>query len=827
MGDERGTQTEESTDGPPRSGPFDMEFAPTLDARTGMPPIQVDVVVYGAGITGLTVAHELAQRNFTVVVVEPDFDAWTPLEPSGHNENPGIGGVARSQWGFMANDPGAVDPMQSAAPATKMLKTERVPSRFSPVPFDITVVNGHVLLREQPREKELDEAIYRALAAMAEIDDTPLSARIQTRALVELDACQAAKEEVLARFRRVLVERGLPERLLQRLHAKEVVVRPSQVVDGPERFTFQPNVFALPGEHGFRFFPSFYRHVFDTLRKIPATLQRSDTAEGETSDLIRRGRDSVFDNLVSVRNVGYVGGDAGRSAIIPRPRLRSAEEARRVMADMLRETGYSTTDLARLGLKVWKYATSCRARREAEYEHLSWYEFVEGDRFSERGRFLLNSTPGTLGGLFGADADARTQGTVLLQCTRDHSDEGVGTDMLLNGPTDEAWFGHWHRHLLRQGVNFIPGRLTGFTFEDGAMRPVVEARLPSGQGTFEVRFAPVEREGDEPHVGKQVHHVVAGALMEAQALAEQYLAEARANGVDDPSMRDLRALVAFPQFDNEGLRAEVRKPYPAGPLRHLSGVQYFFAQPMRFFAAHTQFLDAPSGLTAVAQPQFWLNPQAFATGFRGVLSVDIGIWGKVPGAADDGWFAWGKTRRELAQRVWAQIAEGHAGDYPGPWPRLPLPTAYRVDENLVFSAAPPHRLEDDRAPFLVNETGRFRARPGGMADADDPTGVRIAYDVAPGGVVLAGTYMQTRTRINSMEAANESGRHAVNAILRALDLPGDPCQIWDPEDHEDDALLADREIDAALFAKGMPHMSEILGVDRLDAWLPPDTERTR
>ncbi len=827
MGDERSHDTEESTDGPPRAGPFDMEFAPTINARAGAWEIPADVVVYGAGITGLTVAHELAQRNFTVVVVEPNFDAWTPLEPSGHNENPGIGGVARSQWGFMPNDPASEDAVQSPLPVKQMIQTERVPSRFSPVPFEIAVVDGYVVLREQPREKELDEAIYRALKAMAEIDDAPLSARIQTRAPMAHDAWRAAKEEVLARFRKVLVERGLPGRLRERLDADVVVVRPSRVVDGPERFTFHPNVFALPGEHGFRFFPSFYRHVFDTLRKIPATLQRSDTAEGETSDLIRRGRESVFDNLVSVRNVGYVGGDAGRSAIIPRPHIRSAEEARRVIADMLRETGYSTTDLARLGLKVWKYATSCRARREAEYEHLSWYEFVEGDRFSERGRFLLNSTPGTLGGLFGADADARTQGTVLLQCTLDHSDEGVGTDMLLNGPTDEAWFGHWHRHLLRQGVNFVPGRLTGFTFEDGAIRPVVEARLPAGEGTISVRFTPMPRKVDDPHVGRQVHHVVAGALLEAQALAEQYLAVAKDHGVEDPAMGDLRALVGFPRFDNAGLRAEVRKPYPSGPLRHLSGVQYFFAQPMRFFAAHTQFLDAPSGLTAVAQPQFWLNPQAFATGFRSVLSVDIGIWGKVPGAADDGWFAWGKTRRVLALRVWTQIGEGHAGDYPGPWPRLPLPTAYHVDENLVFSAEQPYRLEDDRAPFLVNETGRFRARPGGVADADDPTGVRIAYDVAPGGVVLAGTYMQTRTRINSMEAANESGRHAVNAILRALDLPGDPCQVWDPEDHEDDALLADREIDAALFARGMPHMSEILGVDRLDAWLPPDNERTR
>src|SRR6516165_1512934 len=27
---------------------------------------------------------------------------------------------------------------------------------------------------------------------------------------------------------------------------------------------------ALPGEHGFRFFPGFYKHVIDTMRRIPS-----------------------------------------------------------------------------------------------------------------------------------------------------------------------------------------------------------------------------------------------------------------------------------------------------------------------------------------------------------------------------------------------------------------------------------------------------------------------------------------------------------------------------------------------------------------------------
>src|SRR5205814_1936099 len=53
----------------------------------------------------------------------------------------------------------------------------------------------------------------------------------------------------------------------------------------------------LPGEHGFRFFPSFYRHVFDTMQRIPIT--------GETrQDFEIGGGATVFDNLIPTGALG-------------------------------------------------------------------------------------------------------------------------------------------------------------------------------------------------------------------------------------------------------------------------------------------------------------------------------------------------------------------------------------------------------------------------------------------------------------------------------------------------------------------------------------------
>jgi hypothetical protein len=118
-------------------------------------------------------------------------------------------------------------------------------------------------------------------------------------------------------------------------------------------------------------------------------------------------------------------------------------------------------------------------------------------------------------------------------------------------------------------------------------------------------------------------------------------------------------------------------------------------------------------------------------------------------------------------------------------------------------------------------------------------------------LVFAGTWVRTFTRLTTMESANESGRHAVNAVLdhyRAHHLKpqaaapapppptgenpflsdpherglfpttplGDYCRIWNPERNElPDLELLQRQ-DERNFLRGQPHPWELLGVE----WLP-------
>jgi hypothetical protein len=78
--------------------------------------------------------------------------------------------------------------------------------------------------------------------------------------------------------------------------------------------------------------------------------------------------------------------------------------------------------------------------------------------------------------------------------------------------------------------------------------------------------------------------------------------------------------------------------------------------------------------------------------------------------------------------------------------------------------------------------------------------------------------MQTYTRLTTMEAANESARHAVNGVLAAAEWTGVRCQTWDPERPED-LELPDLQyfvdLDHELVERGLPHLVDILSLTSL------------
>ena len=111
-------------------------------------------------------------------------------------------------------------------------------------------------------------------------------------------------------------------------------------------------------------------------------------------------------------------------------------------------------------------------------------------------------------------------------------------------------------------------------------------------------------------------------------------------------------------------------------------------------------------------------------------------------------------------------------------------------------------------------------------------------------MVFGGTYLRTFTRLTTMESANESARHAVNAILdhaasaagiergAPIELPrcaavpsgvGDYCPVWSWERFEFAELDFLKDVDAELLGRGLPHLWDILELDELPLRLPEPT----
>jgi hypothetical protein len=364
-------------------------------------------------------------------------------------------------------------------------------------------------------------------------------------------------------------------------------------------------------------------------------------------------------------------------------------------------------------------------------------------------------------------SDARTMGNIAVQLMLDQATGRRRTDGTLNAPTTLAWFGPWRRYLENQGVEFVNAALV--TFEEGDDQLVPVVRYADGQEEEDERFR---------------YCVVAISPQEAQ----EVIRTAKLRGDDCDKIRRLDL-------------GDARRADPGGIVDHLSGIQYYFRSEVKFVAGHTVFPDSEWGLSSIAQPQFWARRRGWWDGYLGLISVDIGDWHTASRKTEK--TAWDSTRQEIAEEVWRQIRDTLPEEG-----RIPDPILYHLDENIEFATRGPRAglPVRNKTPLVINHTGRFHERPGKPEH----------YELDPAKrIVFAGTYMQTYTRMTTMEAANESGRHAVNAILKQEEFEGDYCMIADPEKFEIDDLKWLVDLDRQLWDLDLPHFVDILRLEEL------------
>ena len=439
--------------------------------------------------------------------------------------------------------------------------------------------------------------------------------------------------------------------------------RPRGAPDDPlnrvrsNRVEFQVVEQLLPGEHGFRFFPNFYRHLFDTMQRTPILVDGDPQA-----------RLTAYDQLVPTPDA-YLALQDDRPPFLARLRcFRTLVQVREALECFLDRLHFTETDLGMFYTQFQRFMTSSRARRQQEAEDRSFIEYFRGPRaYSTAAQRFLNATPRALAAMSATETDARTQCDIAIQLMGQDVLQPRVDDMTLNGPTSEVWLVHWKRYLVRQGVRFFVGSLRGLHLDGDGFIPVVDgpgaAMVPRAEDArYQLRGRMLDRGGrpivDDPKTageeGDRQFYVLALPFERAAAIADQ----ARALAGGEPLQGPFRQLAEYADSCGRGPGlTQPRQRDPANgrpqaqdPLRDISGIQYFFPNNYRLGAGHVYWVDSPWALTSISQLAFWRDRVRPVGDYIGQLSVDLGDWYEPYPAADPegkgepGHPAWHSTR---------------------------------------------------------------------------------------------------------------------------------------------------------------------------------------
>src|ERR1043165_830119 len=193
----------------------------------------------------------------------------------------------------------------------------------------------------------------------------------------------------------------------------------------------------LPGEHGFRFFPGFYKHVTDTMRRIPYG------AHG-----------NAYNNLAVATRILLA--RAGQSEITWLARCpTSLEDLRVFLIELFTPLDVPPPELAFFVSRLLIVATSCPERRLAEFERIPWWDFIGAPNMSKTYQaYLGQGLTRSLVAMRAEESSTRTVGATQLQLLYGFiSPDGV-FDRLLSGPTSDVWIDPWTRYLQTLGVEF-------------------------------------------------------------------------------------------------------------------------------------------------------------------------------------------------------------------------------------------------------------------------------------------------------------------------------------------------------------------------------------
>ncbi|MED5810923.1 FAD-dependent oxidoreductase [Mycolicibacterium sp. 050232] len=409
----------------------------------------------------------------------------------------------------------------------------------------------------------------------------------------------------------------------------------------------------LPGEHGFRFFPGFYRHIVDTMSRIPD------------------GQRTAADHLVAAKGL-MLAQDSGRNEILTLARRPASLEDLGVAVQFIRQIGENVKvpphELAVFLTRMLTLLTSCDERRLDQCDKVSWWVYMDAERKSPAfQKFLADGMTRALVAAQAREMSARTGGLILWQLVFDLIRVEGRLPQLLDGPTSEVWIDPWAAHLRNLGVTIRSGCKVTEIDCDGRRITGVTVMTTSGP----------ERIVADHYVSAMPKEKLQLLLTPALTAAEPRLA----------ALEDLHT-------------------------RWMNGAMFYLDKDVPLPRGHAIFVDSEWALTAVSQAQFWrdINLQQRGDGqVEGILSVDISDWETVGRKIEK--TARTCSKEEIRDEVWAQLVahiDDGSLDVANVLDFFLDPAIVLPDPAIPATEAPP---TENLEPLLVNTKGSWADRP--------------------------------------------------------------------------------------------------------------------
>ena len=479
-----------------------------------------------------------------------------------------------------------------------------------------------------------------------------------------------------------------------------------------------------PGEHGFRFFPGFYKHITDTMKRIPFQ-------EGPGKPL---QKDGCYGNLTATQRI-MLSRD-GKAPIVTTanfPRTIADFKVLKKAYTDFKTSGLTPEERGFFLNQVIELATSCHERRRDEYEKLNWSEFLEAEYYSKDYQHLLvGGLVRTLVAAQANSASTKTGGNVFLQLVYTMLTPGANTDRVLNGPTNDRWLKPWSKYLEEKGVNYYLGHEVTKIEMNGAAVGCVHVKDDKGQ-----------------HIQTRADYYIMAVPVEVAATIVK----------ESPGMVEADAVL--------GYLGDL-----ADSVSWMNGIQYYLNQEVNISQGHVIYSDSEWALTSISQTQFWKNPdlsKCYNGKVKCIVSVDVSDWKNTPFR---GKLAKDCTREEVAKEVWAQLEKSLNVNGVKVIDSAMIEYYYLDsdihDAEVGKGALAAKTSQDEKLfnlePLLVNTVHSWTLRPNANSNIQN--------------LFLAADYVRTNTDLATMEGANEAARRAVNCIIDAAGQNQPYCKIW-------------------------------------------------